>query len=207
MQSLIVTGIHTDVGKTRVAAVLAAGLGWDYWKPVQTGSPTDASTLQKWGIHTHPERYRLTLPAAPLVAAQAEGIQIDWEQLVAPPPAEPLIIEGAGGLYVPLTPRHFLIDLFAYWGYPVVLVVRPYLGAMNHTWLSLRALQERKVPLLGIILNGTTGDASEQYFRETFSPLGELPWQVEGFEPGRAFYESGLARRLRIAGYPTPWQR
>lgn len=201
MQGIVVSGIHTDVGKTHVAAVLAAGLGWAYWKPVQTGNPTDTDTLQRWGIRTYPERYRLSLPAAPLIAAQAEGIEIDWEWLCAPPPAQPLIIEGAGGLYVPLTREHFLIDLFAQWGYPIVLVVRPYLGAMNHTWLSLYALRERKIPLLGIILNGTTGDRSEKYFRETFDLLGELPWQVEGFEPQKAFYASGLAERLRDLGY------
>lgn len=164
MAGLIVTGIHTDVGKTRVAAVVAAGLGWPYWKPIQTGTPTDTAYVQSLGLPTLPERYRLALPAAPLVAAQAEGLSLDWDLLAAPPPTSPLVIEGAGGLYVPITAQHFLIDLFALWRLPLLLVVRPYLGAMNHTWLSIEAIQRRGLPLLGIVLNGTTGDLSEATF-------------------------------------------
>ncbi|MEN3041234.1 MAG: dethiobiotin synthase [Bacteroidia bacterium] len=196
MKGIIVTGIHTDVGKTRVAAAVAAGLGWPYWKPVQTGTPTDTEMVRSWGLSVYPERYRLALPAAPLVAAQAEGVFIDWEALCAPPPAEPIVIEGAGGLFVPVTKEHFLIDLFAHWGYPVLLVVRPYLGAMNHTWLSLYALRARGLSVLGIILNGTQGDLSEDYFRSTFTPLGEFPWSEVRFEPQKAFVESGLAETL-----------
>ncbi|MCS7297801.1 MAG: dethiobiotin synthase [Bacteroidia bacterium] len=195
MKGIVITGIHTDVGKTRVAAVVSAGLGWAYWKPVQTGLPTDTERIQGWGLPTYPERYRLALPAAPLVAAQAEGISILWEEISALPPTEPLVIEGAGGLYVPLTPRHFLIDLFEQWRLPLLLVVRPYLGAMNHTWLSIIALRNRGLPLLGIVLNGTTGDSSEAYFKETFDVMGELPWE-ESLDPHRAFYESGLAETL-----------
>ncbi|MCX8113091.1 MAG: dethiobiotin synthase [Bacteroidia bacterium] len=201
MKGLIVTGIHTDVGKTRIAATLAAGLKWPYWKPVQTGTPTDTATVSQWGIPTYPERYRFALPAAPLIAAQAEKTHIDWGLLCAPPPDEPLVIEGAGGLYVPVTPDYFLIDLFAQWKLPVVLVVRPYLGAMNHTWLSLEALRRRAIPLLGIVLNGTTGDPSETYFRKTFTLLGELPWDEGPFHPERAFHESGLAKSLAGKGY------
>ncbi len=195
MAGLIVTGIHTDVGKTRVAAVLAAGLGWPYWKPVQTGQPTDSEYMQSLGLPTLPERYRFALPAAPLVAAQAEGKEVDWAYLSAPPPANPLIIEGAGGLYVPVTEQHFLIDLFAQWKLPLLLVVRPYLGAMNHTWLSIEAIQRRGLPFLGIVLNGTTGDPSEAYFRRAFPVLGELPW-APLHDPKMAFHQSGLAANL-----------
>ncbi|MCS7162351.1 MAG: dethiobiotin synthase [Bacteroidia bacterium] len=193
--SVIVTGIHTDVGKTEVAALLTAGLGWTYWKPIQTGLPADRERISRHGLPTYPERYHLALPAAPLVAAQAEGITIDWAQLAAPPPPGQLVIEGAGGLYVPITPRHFLIDLFAQWRLPLILVVRPYLGAMNHTWLSLRAIQAYQLPLLGIVLNGTTGDPSENYFRQTFEILGEIPWGYSG-SLVEVFRASGLAARL-----------
>lgn len=195
MQGIIVTGIHTEVGKTRVAAVIAAGLGWSYWKPVQTGQPTDSEYVRSLGIPTLPERYCLALPAAPLVAAQAEEIAIDWNLLSAPPPIAPLVIEGAGGLYVPITERHFLIDLFALWKLPLLLVVRPYLGAMNHTWLSVEAIRQRRLPFLGIVLNGTTGDPSEMYFRRSFPVLGELPWGALP-DPKTAFHQSGLARQL-----------
>lgn len=194
------TGIHTDVGKTRVAATIAAGLGWAYWKPVQTGTPTDTAFISQWKIPTYPERYRLSLPAAPLVAAQVESLSLDWEVLSAPPPAENIVIEGAGGLFVPLTRNHFLIDLFAEWNLPLILVVRPYLGAMNHTWLSLLAIQTRQLPFLGIVLNGTIGDPSEAYFRETFSLLGELPWDESNFHPQEAFHKSGLAHSLAQKG-------
>ncbi|GIV23144.1 MAG: ATP-dependent dethiobiotin synthetase BioD [Bacteroidia bacterium] len=195
MQGLIVTGIHTDAGKTVVAAALTAGLGWTYWKPVQTGTPTDSERLQAYGLPTLPERYRLQLPAAPLVAAQAENISIDWTYLSSPPPQSHIIIEGAGGLFVPITSKYFMIDLFAAWKLPLVLVVRPYLGAMNHTWLSIEAIQRRGLPFLGIILCGTTGDVSETYFRETFSPLGEIPWDPQA-HPIALYQESGLAETL-----------
>lgn len=195
MQGIIVTGIHTEVGKTRVAAVIAAGLGWPYWKPVQTGQPTDSEYVRSLGIPTLPERYRLALPAAPLVAAQAEGIAIDWNLLSVPPPTAPLVIEGAGGLYVPITERHFLIDLFAQWKLPLLLVVRPYLGAMNHTWLSVEAIRQRRLPFLGIVLNGTTGDPSEMYFRRSFPVLGELR-HASFCNPERDFSQSGMAQTL-----------
>jgi dethiobiotin synthetase len=175
MSGLIVTGIHTGVGKTWVAAALTAELGWTYWKPIQTGAPTDTEFVQRMGLPTIPERYRLAMPAAPLIAAHAEGTQVDWEFLSLPPPQDNLVIEGAGGLWVPITPQHFLIDLFAAWELPVILVVRPYLGAMNHTWLSIETLKQRNMPFWGIILNATTGDPSEAYFLEHFPVLAVLP--------------------------------
>lgn len=199
MRGLIVTGIGTDVGKTHVATVLAVGLGWPYWKPVQTGSPPDREAVARYGVFTWPERYHLSLPAAPLVAAQEAGLTLSWEVLSAPPPAEPLVIEGAGGLFVPLTEERFLIDLFAAWALPLVLVVRPYLGAMNHTWLSIEAIQRRGLPFLGIVLNGTTGDVSERYFRRAFPLLGEIPWGPLQ-DPARVFVESGLAAALQAHG-------
>lgn len=195
MDGLIITGIHTGVGKTRVAAVLAGGLGWPYWKPVQTGQPTDSEYIRSLGIATLPERYCLALPAAPLAAAQAEGKKIDWDYLSAPPPTNPILIEGAGGLYVPLTQQHFLIDLFAHWKLPLLLVVRPYLGAINHTWLSIEAIQRRGLPLLGIVLNGTTGDPSEAYFQRAFPVIGELPWDPLA-DPKKTFHQCGLAKHL-----------
>ncbi|MCS7189367.1 MAG: dethiobiotin synthase [Bacteroidia bacterium] len=175
-RGVIVTGIHTGIGKTQVAAAIAAGLGWAYWKPIQTGEPADRDRISQWGIPTYPERYRLALPAAPLVAAQAEGIEIDWEYLRQPPPAEPLVIEGAGGLFVPITSTHFLIDLFAEWKLPLLLVVQPYLGAMNHTWLSLQAILLRGLPFIGIVLNGAPEEVSKDYFRRHLPVIGELPW-------------------------------
>ncbi|MCX7607105.1 MAG: dethiobiotin synthase [Bacteroidia bacterium] len=198
MHSVIVTGIHTDVGKTRVAAVLTAGLGWQYWKPVQTGSPADRAYIAGFGLPTLPERYHLALPAAPLVAAEAEGITLSWDVLKAPPPSPNLIIEGAGGLFVPLTYEHFLIDLFAWWKLPLLLVVRPYLGAMNHTWLSVEAMERRGMPFLGVVLNGTAGDPSEAYFRRMFPVLGEVPWEPE-MDPKELFHRSGLAETVPLA--------
>lgn len=193
------TGIGTEVGKTHVATVLAAGLGWAYWKPVQTGTPPDRETVARYGVFTWPERYHLPLPVAPLVAAQEAGLSLSWQVLSAPPPVEPLVIEGAGGLFVPLTKERFLVDLFAEWALPLVLVVRPYLGAMNHTWLSLEAIQRRGLPFLGIVLNGTTGEVSERYFRQAFPVLGEIPWGPLK-DPARVFVDSGLAAALQAHG-------
>ncbi len=200
MKGFIVTGIHTEVGKSLVAYALAKGLSWPYWKPVQTGTPTDEALARAAGLQVLPAAYTFSLPAAPLIAAQAEQQTIDFAHLSGALAAwhGPLIIEGAGGLFVPLTAQTHLIDLFKVWGLPLILVVRPYLGAMNHTWLSLRALEAYQLPLAGIVLNATRGDPSEAYFRSTFEALllGEIPY-LPSPPPLEVIYEmSGLSQTV-----------
>ncbi|MDR6804960.1 dethiobiotin synthetase [Dyadobacter sp. BE34] len=157
--TLFVTGIGTDVGKTVCSAVLAEWFKADYWKPVQAGtlSHSDRKTVSRLtsdDIVTHAEAIRLRLAASPHKAARKERKSIAAEDLVLPETSNHLIIEGAGGLYVPINDRLCVIDWIESLGVDVALVVRNYLGCINHTLLSVRALQHRSIPLKYLIFNG-----------------------------------------------------
>lgn len=157
--TVFVTGIGTDVGKTICSAVLTEWLQADYWKPVQAGGlgQTDRKTvsdLTSPGIITHPEAVRLKLAASPHKAAQKEQRFISAEDLVLPETSNDLIIEGAGGLYVPINEQLCMIDWIAQLGVEVALVVRNYLGCINHTLLSIQALKQRSILLKYLIFNG-----------------------------------------------------
>jgi dethiobiotin synthetase len=184
--ALVVTGTDTDVGKTVLAAALVAALGGAYWKPVQAGSEpeTDAVTVRRLADATAervlPEVYRLSTPASPHLAAERDGIEIDVERLAhlpAAPAGAPLVIEGAGGLLVPLTRQLLQIELFARWGVPVVLVAATRLGTINHSLLSIEALKRRRIPLLGVAFVGEENADSERTIAEMggVRRLGRLP--------------------------------
>ncbi len=184
--AFVVTGTDTDVGKTVLAAALVAALDGCYWKPVQCGhaEETDAEIVQRLGGLTAdriiPEVYRLTTPASPHVAAERDRVEIDVERLARLPQGggqRPLIIEGAGGLMVPLTRRFLQIDLFARWGVPVILCASTRLGTINHSLLSIEALKRRAVPLLGIAFVGDEQADSERTIVEMggVRRLGRLP--------------------------------
>lgn len=159
-QSLIVTGTDTDVGKTVFAAALAGALGATYWKPIQCGldGGGDSSRISDLSglspSRMHPEAFRLALPASPHRAAEAEGREISLAQLDLPNVEGPLVVEGAGGLMVPVNRHLLMIDLFAAWRLPVVLVARTALGTINHSLLSIEALNGRNIPILGIVFVG-----------------------------------------------------
>ncbi|MFD1702862.1 dethiobiotin synthase [Methylopila henanensis] len=160
MTPIVVTGTDTGVGKTVVAAALAAALGAHYWKPVQAGldEATDSEAAAALaGLAPErvlPEAYRLRTPASPHLAAELNGVAIDVDRLEPPAVDGPLVIEGAGGLLVPLTRDVLTIDLFARWGFPVVLVARTALGGINHALLSLEALKARRIPIAGLAFVG-----------------------------------------------------
>ena len=158
---LVVCGTDTDVGKTVVSALVVQGLGARYWKPVQSGldpsggdSGTVESLLQLPPERLVPEAYRLTLPASPHWAAERDGVRIETERLALPSGDDPLVVETAGGLLVPLRLDWLQIDQLTLWQLPVLLVARSGLGTLNHTLLSVEALQRRGLPLLGLVLNG-----------------------------------------------------
>jgi len=157
-QKIIVAGIGTDTGKTVASAILCKALGADYWKPVQAGdlANTDSHKIKKWVPETiiHPEAYRLTQPMSPHAAAAIDDITIDESSLQIPTTNNPLIIELAGGLMVPMREDFLNIDWVAHTQLPVILVADYYLGSINHTLLSLAALKSQDIPLLGIIFNG-----------------------------------------------------
>lgn len=184
--AFVVTGTDTDVGKTVLAAALVAALDGCYWKPVQCGlaGETDAEIVRRLSGAREdrilPETYRLATAASPHLAAERDHIEIDVERLATLPDAggaRPLIIEGAGGLLVPLTRRLLQIELFARWGLPVILCASTRLGTINHSLLSIEALKRRGIPLLGIAFVGDEQTDSERTIVEMggVRRLGRLP--------------------------------
>jgi len=162
--TLIVTGTDTDVGKTVFAAALAGALGASYWKPVQAGLDPRGDTesvAALSGARVLPEAYRLTTPCSPHRAAAIDGVTIDPARLALPEVDGPLVVEGAGGVLVPLSADLLFADLFARWARPVVLVARTGLGTINHSLLSIEALRRRGVPILGIAFIGDEQADSE----------------------------------------------
>lgn len=163
--AIIVTGTDTGIGKTVFSAGLCAALGARYWKPVQAGldGATDAQVVADLsGCPVLPEAYRLEMPASPHLAAEDMGIEIDPDRLSLPRGGGPLVVEGAGGVMVPLTRRLSYLDLFARWGAPVVLVARTSLGTINHTALSLAALRGAGCRVAGVAFVGAPEPAVEQ---------------------------------------------
>jgi len=180
---IVVTGTDTDVGKTVFAAALAGALGARYWKPVQAGldprADVDSVALLS-GLPADrilPEAYRLGTPCSPHRAAEIDGVTIDPERLALPEVDGPLVVEGAGGVLVPITPDLLFADLFARWGQPAVLVARTQLGTINHSLLSIEALRHRGLPILGIAFIGDEQPDSEATIARlgAVKRLGRLP--------------------------------
>jgi len=165
---IFITGIGTDIGKTIVSAVLVEKLQADYWKPVQAGDLDNSDTIKVQRLISnprsvfHPEAYRLTQPFSPHKAAALDGVEIDINKIILPQTSNQLIIEGAGGLMVPLNDTHYIIDLIKHLDAEVILVSRNYLGSINHTLLSIDALTNRGIPIKAIVINGNTDEYSEQ---------------------------------------------
>jgi dethiobiotin synthetase len=167
MKNIFVTGIGTDVGKTVVSGILVEALKADYWKPVQTGSyfSTDSDKIRKYITNTdsriHPETYVLRQYMSPHAAAELEDIRIDIDKIVLPQTNNTLVIEGAGGLMVPLNEDKFIIDLITKLDAEVVVVIQNYLGSINHTLLTLDVLRFRNIPVMGVVFNGPPHQLSE----------------------------------------------
>ena len=178
-----VTGIDTGIGKTIVSAVLVEKLKADYWKPVQSGDldNSDSISIEHLISNTsskiHPEAYRLNQPFSPHKSAAIDGITIDPENLVPPKTDNTLIIEGAGGLMVPLNSRFLIIDLIKKLNIPVILVSQNYLGSINHTLLSIQVLKQFGIPIKGIIFNGVKDIYSKEFILDyaDIELLGQIP--------------------------------
>jgi dethiobiotin synthetase len=166
MKNYFVTGIDTDSGKTMVSAILCEALHADYWKPVQAGLPKDSDTVRSLITNSlsiiHPEAYLLKTPASPHAAAKIDGITIALDKFKLPPTSNSLIVEGAGGCLVPLNDQHFVIDLIKKFQLSAVLVSDLYLGSINHTLLTIEALQSRNISIAGIVFNGNSNPESER---------------------------------------------
>jgi dethiobiotin synthetase len=196
MTRLIVTGTDTGIGKTVFSAALASALGATYWKPIQSGleDGADADSVAALGVErVLPEAYRLTHPLSPHRSAELDGITLDPVQLIPPEVKGPLVVEGAGGVLVPVTRQLLFADLFARWGMPAVLVAWTGLGTINHSLLSIEALRARGVPILGLAFVGDENEDNEATICQIgqVKRLGRLPI-LDPLTPGAlrgAFHE------------------
>ncbi|MBD1384738.1 dethiobiotin synthase [Mucilaginibacter rigui] len=174
---LFVTGIGTDIGKTLISAILVEKLKCDYWKPIQSGELDNSDTMKVQRLISnttsvfHPEAYRLTQPYSPHKSAALDGIEIDEKTIIAPKTNNQLLIEGAGGLMVPLNNHALVIDLIKQLNAEVILVSQNYLGSINHTLLSIEALKQRSIPIKGVLFNGEENASTEDYI----TAYGEVP--------------------------------
>lgn len=169
MRKIFITAIGTDVGKTIVSAVLVEALKADYWKPIQAGClpQTDSQLVRNLISNTeskiHPESFLLKNAMSPHAAAAIENIEITIDEIKIPETNNTLIIEGAGGLMVPINKKDLVVDLIQKLDAEVVLVVQNYLGSINHSILSIELLKQKGINVLGIIISGEENKASEEF--------------------------------------------
>ena len=169
-ENYFVTAIGTDSGKTLVSAILVEALQGDYWKPIQAGYPRDTETVQSLVTNRksyfHSEAYLVNTPASPHASAKIDGVNIRKESICLPKTDNSLVIEGAGGVLVPINDKDTIIDLISQLHSQVILVSNLYLGSINHTLLTVEALKARNLEVRGIIFNGPENQESERIILE-----------------------------------------
>lgn len=176
MKSFVVTGIGTGIGKTVCSAVLCEALQADFWKPIQSG---DLHALDSDFVKNHttnttviPARWLLTQPLSPHESARIDGISLHEDDFELPEFQKNTIIEGAGGVMVPLNEEGLcFVDLFQFWHLPVFVVTKHYLGSINHTLLTLNTLFQREIEVAGLIINGNRLESTERIYRSYFPSL------------------------------------
>ena len=163
---LFITGIGTDVGKTIASAIITEALQADYWKPIQAGDleNSDSHKVKNYVSNSksnfHSNSYALNTPASPHHAANLDHIVIDIKNIIEPKTNNHLVIEGAGGILVPLNDNDTILDLIQP-DYKVIVVSRHYLGSINHTLMTIEVIKSRKISIAGIIFNGDENPATE----------------------------------------------
>lgn len=177
-KKLFVTGIGTGIGKTIVSAILTEALQADYWKPVQSGDLDRSDSelvksLTSGNIIIHQERYQLELAASPHQSAKKENIEIKLTDFSLPVTSNHLIVEGAGGLFVPLNEKEFMLDVIQHLNLPAVVVSTNYLGCINHTLLTIEALKNRGILIDLFVFNGEFDEDTHQII------LKHLPEDIE----------------------------
>lgn len=203
MSVLIVTGTDTGIGKTVFAAGLAGALGAYYWKPIQAGvdpegdKETVAALSGLPADRILPEAFRLNTPASPHLAARIDGVTIALDQLPLPQVDGPLVVEGAGGVLVPISETLLMADLFAHWGQPVILCARTGLGTINHSLLSIEAVRSRGAQLAGIAFIGDPHAENERIIPQLAGvpSLGRLP-HLDQLDP--ASLKAAFAANIRL---------
>jgi dethiobiotin synthetase len=167
--SIIIAGIHTGIGKTVCSALICQATGYDYWKPVQAGDLDHSDSMfirtmvSNPACFVHPERYRLTTAASPHQAAAIDGIRIQKTDFTIPESKNNILVETAGGLMSPAGNDFLAIDLIEHLRLPVILVSGNYLGSINHTLLSIDALKQRNIPIVGLVFSGEENPSSESF--------------------------------------------
>ena len=179
MTDLFITGTDTGVGKTTLSALLVASLGWKYWKPIQTGAAEgmDRDHVIQWAgvssAQTHPESYVFDPPVSPHLAAERKGMAIDLALVRRPDDPGPLIIEGAGGVLVPINRDKLMIDLMRHLNAPVVIASRTALGTINHTLLTIAAVRSAGLELRGVVMVGPPDDDNRRAI-ESYGNVGVI---------------------------------
>lgn len=171
INSIAILGIHTGIGKTIAAAVLAEAMGADYWKPVQAGTEEQDSETLKQLItdgykRVHTEAVVLSRPMSPHAAAAIDGVDIDYTKFRWPKTDKILLIETAGGVLSPMSATGTMADFVAHYKMPAILVAQNYLGSINHTLLSIEVIKKRGIHLLGILINGAANEPSETFITQ-----------------------------------------
>lgn len=172
MSAFFVTGIGTEIGKTVCSTVLTEALQADYWKPIQAGGldATDSMFVQQYISNPvsqiHPERYRLNTPASPHYAAEIDGIEMQLSDFELPTTERFLLVEGAGGLLVPINRKETMLDLILHLNVPVILVSKNYLGSINHTLLTIECLKQAGVSIAGLVYSGEEYEPGESVIEQ-----------------------------------------
>jgi dethiobiotin synthetase len=178
-----VTGIGTGIGKTIISAIITEKLQADYWKPIQSGDLDQSDSLKIESLISngktiiHKEAFRLTQPLSPHLSAKLDQIELNINKLQTPATSNTLIIEGAGGLMVPLNDQELMIDYIKSLQVEVILVSQNYLGSINHTLLSIEVLKSRNISIKGLVFNGASNNETERYIKQ----YSKLP--ILGFIP------------------------
>ena len=198
---VFVTGIDTNIGKTFISAILAKTMNADYFKPIQCGDleNTDSDKVAYWAkANIHPETYKFKTPQSPHLAASLENKTINLNDINIPKTDNHLVIEGAGGLLVPLNDKDYIIDIPKKFGLPVILVCRSYLGSLNHTLLAIEALKEREIEILGLVFNGKPNQESEDFLikRSGLKKLLNVDWEEKIDDSVLEKYSTQLKPRL-----------
>lgn len=176
MKKIFVTGIGTDVGKTVASAIIVEALKADYWKPIQAGELENSDTdkikdlISNQQSKFYENSYALQSPMSPHAAAAIDGIQIELDNIIPPNTSNHLVLEGAGGLLVPINNKHTILDIIKP-NYKVIVVSRHYLGSINHTLLTIEMLKQSGIEISGIIFNGDENSTTE----DIITKFSEVP--------------------------------
>lgn len=197
-----VTGIGTSVGKTIVSAVLVKLWNAEYWKPIQSGDLESSDSLMLRALVgdeliVHPERYKLNTPASPHYSAEVDGVEISIQDFQLPETSGNLIVEGAGGMFVPINDQEFIIDLAEHLDLPVILVCSDYLGSINHSLLSFHSLNERGIAVEYIVLNGEFKESSKRILIKN-KPAGSKIMEIPQLETVDAAGLEKAIKKIRI---------